>query len=109
MGMIKKTEGFAFTGELMAYQNYKINAKWDWNKSKEGKTIHHTGNLIGTSIDVHYSTDLSGMVDTDINGGRGYYVYWNDNNKEDEWFSNLGQAQDAILKVAYKESIERGK
>lgn len=103
MGKIKKTEGFAFTEELMAYANYKINAKWDWNESKEGQTIHHTGNLIGTSIDVHYSTDLSGMVDSN------YYVYWNDNNKEDEYFSDLGQAQDAILKVAFKESIKGGK
>ena len=103
MGKIKKTDGSAFTEELMAYANYKINAKWDWNESKEGQTIHHTGNLIGTSIDVHYSTDLSGMVDSN------YYVYWNDNNKEDEYFSDLGQAQDAILKVAYRESIQGGK
>jgi len=107
MGKIKKTEGSAFTEELMAYANYKINAKWDWNESKEGQTIHHTGNLIGTSIDVHYSTDLSGMVDD--NNCNAYYVYWNDNNKEDRYFSDLGQAQDAILKGAFKESIEGGK
>ena len=108
MGIIKKTEGVAFKKELMDYHNYKINAKWDWDKSKEGGTIHHIANLIGTSISVHYSTDLSGMVNTD-DLGRGYYVYWNDDNRDDEWFSNLGQAQDAILEVTYRESIQGGK
>ena len=41
---MKKTEGIAFKKELMDYHNYKINAKWDWDKSKEGGTIHHIAN-----------------------------------------------------------------
>jgi len=85
----------------------KIQLKWEWGKSIEHDTTHNYASIVGTLINVHYSTDSIGLIHTDSQG-RGYYVYWNDDNRDDEYFSNLGQVEYEIIKYLIKNGFEDG-
>ena len=80
----------------------KIQLKYKWSEEKGYKETHHTGNVVGTLIDVHYTTDLSGMINE--SDGK-YYVYWNDDNKKDEYFSDFRQVEYEIIKYLREKGV----
>ena len=84
----------------------KIQLKYEWSEERGYKEIHHTGSVVGTLINVHYTADLSGMIND--NNCKTYYVYWNDDNKEDEYFSDFEQVEYEIIKYLIKNRLEDG-
>ena len=83
-------------------KDFVDNMKWNWRKVKEGDLTHHYGRLtstiyFGTIEEIHYCTDEGGVVSDAFSNGDMYYVYYSDDNKEDEYFSNLGEAEKKIV------------
>ena len=76
---------------------YIDSIKWNWRESREGNLIHHWGNLVGTIQEIHYSTENGVVLDADY--GDKYYIYYSDDNKEDRYFENLGDAESEILQM----------
>ena len=99
-------------------KKYVDSIKWNWRESREGNLIHHYGRLVstiyfGTIEEIHYCTDKGGVV-LDAGIGDKYYIYYSDDNREDEYFSNLGEAEkkivdmqlDKIRKTAHTQFLE---
>ena len=76
---------------------YIDSIKWNWRESREGNLIHHWGNLVGTIQEIHYCTENGVVFDADY--GDKYYIYYSDDNKEDRYFENLGDAESEILQM----------
>jgi len=80
-------------------KKYIKSLKWEWKETQEGYLTHNHGHLIGHPIPViHYSTYPDGTVKNfhEINNPYIYYIYYYDDNKDDQYFSTLGQAIKSI-------------
>tara|TARA_R100001443_G_scaffold1863_3_gene6418 strand:- start:4111 stop:4416 length:306 start_codon:yes stop_codon:yes gene_type:complete len=80
-------------------KKYIKSLKWKWKETQEGYLTHNHGHLIGHPTPViHYSTYPDGTVKNfyEINNPYIYYIYYYDDNKDDQYFSTLGQAIKSI-------------
>jgi len=78
-------------------KDFVDNMKWNWREMREGNLIHHYGNLVGTIEEIHYCTD--GGVVLDAGNGDKYYIYYSDGRREDQYFSNLEEAEKKIVNM----------
>lgn len=94
-------------------KNYIKSLTWVWKETREGNLIHHHGHLTNHPTPViHYSHYEEGTIAHSIDDQIRYYVYYYDDNKDDEYFKNLELAEYSIttpLIQAYKKKIKGGK
>jgi hypothetical protein len=81
-------------------KDFTDNMKWNWRKEISGNLTHHYGRLrstiyFGTVEEIHYCTENGVVLDAGI--GDKYYIYYSDDNKEDEYFPNLEEAEKKIV------------
>ncbi len=76
-------------------KDFVDNMKWNWRKEVSGNLTHHYGRLVGTIQEIHYCTDEGDVYD--LGNVDKYYIYYSDGRREDEYFSNLGEAEKKIV------------
>ena len=94
-------------------KNYINSLTWIWKETREGNLIHHHGHLTDhpTPI-IHYSHYEEGTIAHSIDDQLAYYVYYYDDNKDDQYFPTLEQAETSITRPliqAYIKKIKGGK
>jgi len=78
-------------------KKYIKSLTWKWKETREGYLIHHHGHLTDHPIPViHYSHYEEGTVAESIDDKIRYYVYYYDDNKDNQYFSTLGEAENSI-------------
>ena len=89
-------------------KNYIDSLTWKWKETREGNLIHHHGHLVDHPTPViHYSHYEEGTVAHYMDDQIRYYVYYYDDNKDDEYFKNLYLAETSITRPLIQEYIKK--
>jgi len=89
-------------------KNYIESLTWKWKETREGYLIHHHGHLTEHPIPViHYSHYEEGTVAESMDDQIAYYVYYYNDNKDDEYFSTLGEAENSITRPLIQAFIKK--
>ena len=89
-------------------KKYIKSLTWKWKETREGYLIHHHGHLTDHPIPViHYSHYKEGIIDHSIDDQIRYYVYYYDDNKNDEYFKDLYLAENSITVPLIQAYIEK--